>query len=75
MEVSIGAESPAELSPLMREAVLEVLEECADSLTIYQNILQQQSLNNTRDDITNIFPNVEYVVRIQRNKTRILTVL
>lgn len=69
MEVSSGVTSPAGFSSAVREVVLEVLEECADSLAVYQNILRQQS--TTRDDATNIFPNVEYVERIQCNKTRL----
>lgn len=69
MEVSIGPTSPAGFSPAMREVVLEVLGECADSLAVYQNILLQQS--STRDDAVNIFPNVEYVERVQCNKTRL----
>lgn len=67
MEESIGATSPAGFSPAVREVVLEVLEECADSLAVYQNILLQQS--STRDDVINIFPNVEYVERVRCNKT------
>lgn len=70
MEASTEVTSPAGFSPVVREVVLEVLEECADSLAVYQNILRQQSA--TRDDTANIFPNVEYVVeRIRRNKTRL----
>ncbi|XP_071630090.1 dynein regulatory complex protein 9 [Temnothorax longispinosus] len=57
MEASIGVTSPAGFSPAEREVVLEVLEECADSLAVYQNTLRQQSA--TRDDATNIFSNVE----------------
>lgn len=59
MEASIEANSSARFSPAVREAVLEVLEECADSLAVYQNTLQQQSA--TRDDATNIFSDVKYV--------------
>lgn len=69
MEVSIGVTSPVGFSPAVREVVLEVLEECADSLAIYQNILRQQS--TTRDDAINIFPNVGYVKRMRCNKTRV----
>ncbi|KAL6254871.1 hypothetical protein P5V15_014213 [Pogonomyrmex californicus] len=57
MEASTGAESPAGLSPLVREIILEILEECSNSLAIYQNILRQQSA--TRDDAAGIFPDVE----------------
>ncbi|XP_011881410.1 PREDICTED: IQ domain-containing protein G [Vollenhovia emeryi] len=57
MEASTGATSPAGFSPAVREVVLEVLEGCADSLAVYQNVLRQQS--TTRDDATNVFPNVE----------------
>lgn len=67
METSTEAESPAGFSPAVREILLEVLEECANSLAIYQNILRQQSV--MRDDANTIFPNAEYVKRIQRNKT------
>ncbi|KAL0134621.1 hypothetical protein PUN28_001431 [Cardiocondyla obscurior] len=50
-------EAPAEFSPMLREAISEVLEECVDSLAVYQNILRQQSA--TRDDASNIFADVE----------------
>jgi len=62
METSIRSKSAAGFSPTVCEAILEVLEECADSLTVYQNILRQQSTID--DDATNIFPNVKYVLRI-----------
>ena len=61
METSIRSKSAAGFSPTVCEAILEVLEECADSLSVYQNILQQSTIDN---DATNIFPNVKYVLRI-----------
>ncbi|XP_012533374.1 dynein regulatory complex protein 9 [Monomorium pharaonis] len=51
------AESPAGFSPAVREALLEILEECADSLAVYQNILRQQSV--IRDNANTVFPNVQ----------------
>ncbi|KAG5320442.1 DRC9 protein, partial [Pseudoatta argentina] len=56
MEMSIGSKSAAGFSTVC-EAVLEVLQECADSLAVYQNILQQSTIED--DDATNIFPNVK----------------
>ncbi|EFN76088.1 IQ domain-containing protein G [Harpegnathos saltator] len=38
---TIEADSPAGLSPAERDAVLEILKECADSLAVYQNTLRQ----------------------------------
>ncbi|KYQ56375.1 hypothetical protein ALC60_04783 [Trachymyrmex zeteki] len=61
METSIGSKSAAGFSPAVCEAVLEVLEECADSLAVYQNILRQQSMTKD-DDATNIFPNFNLYV-------------
>lgn len=53
------SESQAGLSPAEREIVLKILEECSDSLAIYQNTLKQQ-----RKDAVNVFPEIEYVERI-----------
>ncbi|XP_011065755.1 PREDICTED: IQ domain-containing protein G isoform X2 [Acromyrmex echinatior] len=58
MEMSIGSKSIAGFSATVCEVVLEVLQECADSLAVYQNILRQQSTIED-DDATNIFPNVK----------------
>lgn len=54
---TIEADRPAGFSPAEREAVLGVLEECADSLAVYQNTLGQPA-------IANAFPEIGYVERI-----------
>lgn len=62
METSIEAKNSATFSSAEREAVLEILEECADSLIIYHNTLKQQPV--MRGDAVNFHPKIEYVQRI-----------
>lgn len=59
MEASVEAESSVKFSPAEREAVLEVLEECADSLVVYHYTLRQQL--EMRSDTANFYPDTEYV--------------
>lgn len=66
MEASIEAKNSATFSPVEREAVLEILEECADSLIIYHNTLGQKPM--MRGDAVNFYPKIEYVQRIRCNK-------
>lgn len=66
MEASIEAKNSATFSPAEREAILEILEECADSLIIYHNTLGQQPV--MRGDAVNFYPKIEYVQRIRCNK-------
>ncbi|CAL1684547.1 unnamed protein product [Lasius platythorax] len=56
MEALIKAKSSVKFSPAERETVLEVLEECADSLVVYHNTLRQQPMGG---DAANFYPEVE----------------
>lgn len=65
MEVLIEAESSVKFSPAEREAILEVLEECEDSLVVYHNTLRQQAMMG--GEVANFYPEVEYVERVRGN--------
>lgn len=54
---TIEADGSAGFSPAERETVLEILQECADSLAVYQNTLRQSAT-------ANVFPEIGYVERI-----------
>ncbi|XP_029158250.1 dynein regulatory complex protein 9 [Nylanderia fulva] len=57
MEALIEVESSVKFSPAEREAVLEVLEECADSLAVYHNTLRQQPV--MEGEVANFYPEVD----------------
>ncbi|KAM0728670.1 Dynein regulatory complex protein 9 [Formica fusca] len=60
MEASMEAESSVKFSPAEREAVLEVLEKCVDSLVVYHNTLRQQP--EMRSDTANFYPEIDLYV-------------
>lgn len=68
------AESSVKFSPAEREAVLEVLEKCVDSLVVYHNTLRQQP--EMRSDTANFYPEIEYVKpkKSKEKKINIITV-
>lgn len=60
------SDSPAGFSLAEREIVLKILEECADSLDIYQNTLERR----TGSAVNAVLPEIEYVERMWRDKTQ-----